>query len=149
MPSDTRHFAAARRASRRSTCVRGNKTGAVIVHRGRLIGRGASVCSPNGEAYGEPIVSCPRKAAGAGTGERYELCSPIHAEEAAIIAALKTLAAKAASSDLRGAILYLTGHYYACWRCAALLRFVGITDIRIDPETALTNPDCHHRPPES
>src|SRR3990167_358516 len=86
MPSDTRHFAAARRASRRSTCVRGNKTGAVIVHRGRLIGRGASVCSPNGEAYGEPIVSCPRKAAGAGTGERYELCSPIHAEEAAIFA---------------------------------------------------------------
>ncbi|MBI4134080.1 MAG: hypothetical protein HY475_01510 [Candidatus Terrybacteria bacterium] len=158
-PADEQFFAEARRMAKASTCLRGEHTGAVIVLNGAIIGIGAPACSPHGELYGTPVQHCPRDACDAKTGECYELCNPIHAEEAALFSALTTLwhlkcswAAKDqpwSPNQLASATLYLTGHYYPCWRCVAVLRYAGITDIRIDPETARINPNCHHRPPES
>ena len=103
----------AKAVSLRSTCLR-RKYGAVIVKNDAIVStgyngapRGTDNCCDTGE--------CIRKKLNIPSGERYELCRSVHAEQNAIISANR--------NDTNGATLYLAG---------------------IDADTGLTidTPDC-------
>lgn len=84
---------------KRSTCLRRNY-GVVIVKNDEIIATGY-----NGAARGEPNCydtgTCARQALGVPSGERYELCVAIHAEDNAITSAGR--------SRCQGATLYIVG----------------------------------------
>lgn len=89
----------AKAVSLRSTCLR-RKYGAVIVKNDVIVSTGyngaprsTENCCDTGE--------CLRKKLNVPSGERYELCRSVHAEQNAIISANR--------SDMRGATLYLAG----------------------------------------
>lgn len=74
-----------------------------------------------------PQTVCPRKKAGFGRGEGWELCRTIcgqicHAEEAAI---------KAAGTNAAGGTLYLIGHDTVCEQCTELLETAGVGHVVI------------------
>ena len=116
---DAKFFAEAKKASYSSTCLK-VQTGAVIVKEGKIIGRGANLCSPNGFNHGKKVKSCPRM--NLPSGEKYEICKPLHAELLAIL--------DAGAKNCRGAVMYLWGHYYACWHCQSIAHLVGIKEIK-------------------
>ena len=117
---------------RRSTCLRRNY-GVVIVKDDEIIATGY-----NGSARSEPnccdIETCARQKLGIPSGERYELCVAIHAEDNAITSAGR--------SRCQGATLYIVGReadgFYAnpqpCKMCrrkiinAGITRVVGLVD---------------------
>ena len=117
---------------RRSTCLRRNY-GVVIVKDDEIIATGY-----NGSARGElnccDIGTCARQKLGIPSGERYELCVAIHAEDNAITSAGR--------SRCQGATLYIVGReadgFYAnpqpCKMCrrkiinAGITRVVGLVD---------------------
>ena len=89
----------AKAVSLRSTCLR-RKYGAVIVKNDVIVSTGyngaprsTENCCDTGE--------CLRKKLNVPSGERYELCRSVHAEQNAIISANR--------NDMRGATLYLAG----------------------------------------
>lgn len=109
-------------AKEKSTCLKLN-TGAIIVNNGRIVGVGWNMCSP-GEGvfcHGEKVEECARMNLPSGQG--YELCKPIHAEVMAVL--------NAGIQNCKGAVLYLSGHYYACWNCESTVRFAGVKEIKI------------------
>jgi len=112
-------FAEAKKASQKSTCLK-IQTGAVIVKDGKIVGRGYNLCSPKGFNHGQKVRACPRK--NLATGDKYDLCKPLHAE---LVAVLNTRL-----EDCQGATMYLYGHYYPCWHCESVARFVGIKEIK-------------------
>lgn len=120
---DVNFFNEAKKAAQKSTCLK-IKNGAVIVKGGKIIGRGTNLCSPVGFNHGKKVKSCPRK--NLPSGEKYELCKPLHAE---LVAILNTGAEKC-----RGAVMYFYGHYYACWHCRSVARYVGIKGIKFQGE---------------
>jgi len=118
---EEKYFAEAERlALVNSTCLK-IKTGAVIVKKGKTIGRGWNLCSPEGFKHGQKVGKCPRF--GLKTGENYELCKPIHAEVMAIL--------NTGLKNCRGATMYLSGHWYACWHCQSLAYLAGIKEIKV------------------
>lgn len=86
-------------AASRSTCIR-RCYGAVIVKNDRVISTGYNG-SPKGCYNCSELNHCPREQLSIPSGERYELCRSLHAEENAIM--------RANPSDLEGATLYLAG----------------------------------------
>jgi dCMP deaminase len=119
--SDEYYFNRAKRLTEtKSTCLK-IKTAAVIVKNGRIIGRGYNLCSPEGFNHGKPVGSCLRMTTPTGTG--YELCKGVHAEVLAI--------ADSGAKNCKGAILYLSGHFYPCWHCESLARIVGVKEIKV------------------
>ena len=118
--NDDKFFAEAKKVARKqSTCLK-IQTGAVIVKDGKIIGRGANLCSPVGFKHGQKVKSCPRM--NLPSGEKYELCKPIHAEILAVL--------DAGAKNCKGTTMYLYGHYYACWHCQSIVRLVGIKEIK-------------------
>jgi len=65
----------------------------------------------------------------------------IDAEIVALVDALQN------GFDPQGATLHLTGHWGSCQTCTIILSRCGVISFCIDPETARTNPQCHHKPP--
>lgn len=120
---DTDFFAEAKKASQNSTCLK-IQTGAVIVRNKKIIGKGANLCSPVGFNHGQKVQSCPRM--NLPSGEKYELCKPIHAEIVAIL--------DAGPKNCKGAVMYFYGHYYACWHCESVAHLVGIKEIKYKGE---------------
>ena len=112
---------------KRSTCLRRNY-GVVIVKNDEIIATGY-----NGAARGEPNCcdtgKCARQALGVPSGERYELCVSIHAEDNAITSAGR--------SRCQGATLYIVGREadgtYAspqpCMMCRRKIINAGITKV--------------------
>ena len=112
---------------KRSTCLRRNY-GVVIVKNDEIIATGY-----NGAARGEPNCcdtgTCARQALGVHSGERYELCVAIHAEDNAITSAGR--------SRCQGATLYIVGREadgaYAspqpCMMCRRKIINAGITKV--------------------
>lgn len=112
---------------KRSTCLRRNY-GVVIVKNDEIIATGY-----NGAARGEPNCcdtgACARQALGVPSGERYELCVAIHAEDNAITSAGR--------SRCQGATLYIVGREadgaYAspqpCMMCRRKIINAGITKV--------------------
>ncbi|MEK7503278.1 MAG: hypothetical protein AAB556_02420 [Patescibacteria group bacterium] len=110
-----------------STCLKLN-TGAVIVKNGEIVGMGWNMCSP-GEGvfcHGDKVAECARMNLPSGQG--YELCKPIHAEVMAVLSA--------GMENCKGATLFLSGHYYACWNCESTVRFAGVAEIKIRDKNA-------------
>lgn len=85
--------------SKRSTCLRRNY-GAVIVNNDQIISTGYNG-SPRGTENCNELGQCERQKLNIPSGERYELCESIHAEQNAIISA--------ARKDMIGSTLYLAG----------------------------------------
>ena len=85
--------------SQRSTCLR-RRYGAVIVKNDEVISTGY-VGAPRGRKNCSDIGECIRQNMQIPRGERYELCSSVHAEVNAIISASR--------DKMIGASLYLTG----------------------------------------
>ena len=85
--------------SKRSTCLRRNY-GAVIVNNDQIISTGYNGSHRGNENCNE-LGHCERQKLNIPSGERYELCESIHAEQNAIISA--------ARKDMIGSTLYLAG----------------------------------------
>lgn len=89
----------AQTVAQRSTCLR-RKYGAVIVKNDEIISTGYNG-APRGCTNCTDIGSCKREEMNIPSGERYELCRSVHAEQNAIISA--------ARKDMIGSTLYLSG----------------------------------------
>lgn len=96
---DSYYLNIAKAVSLRSTCLR-RKFGAVIVKNDMIISTGYNG-APRGTENCCDTGDCLRKKLNVPSGERYELCRSVHAEQNAIIAANR--------NDMRGATLYLAG----------------------------------------
>lgn len=83
----------------RSTCIR-RRYGAIIVRDDEIIATGYNG-APRGRKNCGDLGMCKRDQLGIPTGERYELCRSVHAEQNAIISA--------ARKDCIGATMYLAG----------------------------------------
>ena len=83
----------------RSTCMM-RKYGAIIVRDDEIIATGYNG-APRGRKNCEDLGICKRDQMGIPSGERYELCRSVHAEQNAIISA--------ARKDCIGSTLYLAG----------------------------------------
>jgi len=106
--------------SLRSTCMR-RKVGAVIVKDNRILSTGY-----NGAPSGLPNCidncnRCYRSAHNIPSGQMLDMCYAVHAEQNAIMNALKT------GEDLRGAVLYV--NTYPCVTCFKLTVQSGIKEI--------------------
>lgn len=85
--------------SSRSTCLR-RQYGAVIVKDRVIISTGYNG-SPRGMENCVDIETCARKELNIPSGERYELCEAVHAEQNAII--------NGPPERMRGAVIYIAG----------------------------------------
>lgn len=83
----------------RSTCLR-RKYGAIIVKADEILSTGYNG-APRGRHNCSDLGSCPRETLNIPSGERYELCRSVHAEQNAIISC--------ARRDMLGSTLYLAG----------------------------------------
>ncbi|MBQ9011099.1 MAG: dCMP deaminase family protein [Bacilli bacterium] len=83
----------------RSTCLRRNY-GAVIVKNDEIISTGYNG-APRGRANCTDLKKCLREELNVPSGQQYELCRSVHAEQNAIISASRR--------DLLGSTLYLVG----------------------------------------
>lgn len=97
------------------------KTGAVVVKYGEVIGRGA-----NGSDY-HTRHGCERVRRGIPTGERYELCEGCHPKNHSEPRAIAD--AKKNGHNTKGADLYLWGHWWACEPCWNAMIAAGIGDV--------------------
>jgi dCMP deaminase len=113
----------ARVIAKRATCLR-RRVGALLVRDKRILATGY-----NGAPTGLPHcdeVGCRREQLGVPSGERYELCRALHAEQNAIIqAALHGV-------NTRGAVLYCTTQ--PCVTCAKMLINAGIVRVVYEGE---------------
>lgn len=108
----------ARLVASRSTCLR-RQVGAVLVKNERIISTGYNG-APRGLKHCLEI-GCLREKEGIPSGQRYELCRGVHAEQNAIInAALYGVATE-------GAIIYCTNQ--PCIICARMIINAGITKV--------------------
>ncbi|MBI5057555.1 MAG: cytidine deaminase [Nitrospirae bacterium] len=85
--------------SSRSTCLR-RKYGAVIVKDRVIVSTGYNG-SPRGLANCVDLGKCKRKELNIPSGERYELCEAVHAEQNAII--------NGPPDRMKGAVIYIAG----------------------------------------
>jgi len=91
----------AREVAQRGTCLR-RRFGAVIVKEDQIISTGY-VGAPRGTKNCSDIGTCPREEANIPSGERYELCRSVHAEQNAIINAAR------AGVSVLGGTMYIYG----------------------------------------
>lgn len=85
--------------SKRATCLR-RKFGAIIVNNDEIVATGYNG-APRGEKDCLELNVCERQRLNIPSGERYELCRSIHAEQNAIISA--------ARKETIGATIYIAG----------------------------------------
>jgi dCMP deaminase len=112
---------------KRSTCIR-RRYGAVIVRDDEIVSTGYNG-SPRGEVNCCDIGKCQREELNVPKGERYELCSAIHAEENALLSA--------ARKDCLGSKMYICGRTTdnaladgkPCLMCAKAIRNMGVTEV--------------------
>ena len=120
---DLRYLALAREQAADSDCVR-RQVGAVIVKQGSLIVAAANGTPPGCIPCNEG--GCPRCQSDILSGQAYDSCICIHAEQRAI-----ALAAAAGSSTV-GATMYVT--LRPCIPCLNLCFHAGILDVVYDEE---------------
>ena len=105
----------ARLVATRSTCQR-RQVGAVLVRDKRILSTGYNG-APSGMEHCT-LQGCLREQMGIPSGERYELCRSVHAEQNAIIQAAKH------GISIDGATLYCT--HSPCLICAKILVQAGV-----------------------
>lgn len=119
----------AEKIAEQSTCLR-RKYGAIIVKNDEIISTGYNG-APRGCKNCDDMGTCKREEMNIPSGERYELCRSVHAEQNAIISASRR--------DMIGGVLYLagidakTGKTLPCSEpCSLCKRFIlnsGITQV--------------------
>jgi dCMP deaminase len=129
-PSKADHYLnIALEVSKRGTCIRRNY-GCIIVKGDEIIATGYTG-APRGQHHCTEDA-CPRALLGVKTGERYELCRSVHAEQNAIISA--------ARKDMLGEDLYVIGTdrasgstlaVWPCLICRKLILNAGIERVYI------------------
>lgn len=107
-------------ASLRSTCIR-RKVGAVIVKDNVILSTGYNGAPSSLPNCCDDCNRCYRSAHNIPSGQCLDLCFAIHAEQNAILNALKT------GADLKGAVLFV--NTYPCSTCMKLTIQVGIKEI--------------------
>lgn len=115
----------------RSTCIR-RANGAVIVSPEDFVISTGYNGSCRGSKNCSDLNICKREELNIPSGERYELCVSVHAEQNAIISA---------RTDLKGSTLYLVGidaktgelnpSTFSCLLCSRLIKNVGIEKVII------------------
>ena len=123
-PSKTHYYLdIARVVSERSTCLRA-KWGAVIVKDDRIISTGYNG-APSGCRNCCDIEKCIREELNIPSGERYELCRSVHAEQNAII--------RASFSDMIDSTMYISGDQNGecCKMCKKMIINAGIKKVII------------------
>ena len=99
------------------------KTGAVVVADGTVIGKGA-----NGSKYHE-THECERVRLKMPSGQGYELCEGCHPKNHAEPSAIEDAKNNGHESQLKGASLYLWGHWWCCEPCWNAMIKAGISDV--------------------
>ena len=138
----------AAQVAKRGTCLRRNY-GAVIVKNDEIIATGYTG-APRGSANCCEIGSCRRQELNIPSGERYELCRSVHAEQNAIISASR--------SDMMGATLYLYGWEMKdgkfdhpvkgaepCMLCKRFIVNAGILEVVSYADESDTNPNTRFK----
>ena len=113
--------------SSRSTCLR-RKYGAVVVKDRVIISTGYNG-SPRGMKNCVDVNKCPRQEQNIPSGERYELCEAVHAEQNAII--------NGPPERMKGAAIYIAGFEEdksfaagnPCKLCDRMIRNAQITEV--------------------
>mgnify|MGYP004509152647 CR=1 FL=1 len=120
----------------RSTCIR-RMYGAVIVKDDEIISTGYNG-APRGRANCNLLGFCAREKLNIKSGEKYELCRSVHAEQNAIISASR--------SDILGSTMYLVGKNFkdgeyvvgsdCCSMCKRVVINSGVSRVvmRVDKE---------------
>lgn len=103
----------------RSTCLR-RKYGAVIVKDDRIVSTGYNG-APRGRKNCNELGECKREILNIPSGERYELCRAVHAEQNAII--------QAGQDRCQNATMYIWGHQMICILCKRFIVQAGIKDV--------------------
>ena len=109
--------------SSRSTCLR-RKLGAVVVKNKQILATGYNG-SPSGMVHCE-TAGCLREKLKIPSGQRYELCRSIHAEQNAFLQAARR------GISLDGATLYITAQ--PCVICAKMIINAGIKRVVLEGE---------------
>jgi dCMP deaminase len=110
----------AQTASKRASCLRGKKVGAVLVKERQILSTGYNG-APKGVKNCLEHGNCLREQKNLASGERLEICRATHAEQNAVAqAAYQGVATK-------GATLYTT--HFPCVLCAKLLINAGIKEV--------------------
>ena len=113
----------------RGTCKRRNY-GAVVVVKDEIISTGYSG-SPRGTSNCLDLEDCPRIVQGITSGDRYDLCRSVHAEQNAIISASR--------ADMIGGTMYIAGfdmntHFIVksnpCYLCIRFIIQAGIEIVK-------------------
>lgn len=102
-----------------SGCIK-QPTAAVIVKRGKIIGRGVNA--------GEKVEVCPRVIRNCPTGTGYEFCKTVCKQEGHCeVMAIRDTLNK--GSDPKGASMYLDGHWWVCEPCWDEIIRVGVSQV--------------------
>jgi len=104
--ADNEFMMAAKEAAETLSSDRAHPTGAVIVHKGTIVSRGA-----NGSDYHKKH-GCRRKEQNIPTGEGYELCEGCSPRNHAEQSAISKMQQGCENDDL-----YLWGHWWCCESC--------------------------------
>ncbi|MCL5411003.1 MAG: deaminase [Patescibacteria group bacterium] len=120
--SDNVFILAAKKAAEHKGCAK-QTTGAVIVKNGKIVAVGSNA--------GVHINVCPRVLRGSKTGTDYHFCKEVckqegHAEQTACGNA------KSKNIDVKGADLYLWGHWWCCEPCWNAMIEVGINNVYLE-----------------
>ena len=134
--------------AKRGTCLRRNY-GAVIVKNDEIIATGYTG-APRGSNNCCELGTCRRQELNIPSGERYELCRSVHAEQNAIISASR--------ADMIGATLYLYGWEMKdgkfdrpvkaadpCMLCKRFIVNAGIIEVISYADEEDKNPDTRYR----
>nr|AIA14431.1 Cytidine and deoxycytidylate deaminase zinc-binding region [uncultured bacterium] len=112
-------------------------TGSVVVHGGKVIGRGA-----NGSDYHRKH-GCERVRRGIPTGQGYELCEGCHPKNHSEPKAISDAKARHPAVDLTKADLYLWGHWWACEPCWNAIQKAGIRHVYLAEDSHKTFNKSH------
>lgn len=104
--------------SKKANCIKG-KVGAILVKNNKIIAEGTNSVPEGIEPCTEE--TCIRKQLNLKSGEKQELCFVVHAEQNALLDALKK------KIEVKGSILYVTKQ--PCIICAKMLINAGIKKI--------------------
>ena len=115
---DKKYMTLAIEESKNANCARG-KVGAIIVNNNKVLSKGNNSVPQGIQPCTED--TCMRKVHNLKSGERQELCRVVHAEQNAILNALKN------KKSLDGSTIYVTKS--PCMICAKLIISVGIKKI--------------------
>jgi len=110
----------AKTASKRASCFRGKKVGAVLVKDRQILATGYNG-APKGVKNCLELESCLRDEKGLASGERLEICRATHAEQNAVAQAAYQ------GVNTKGSTLYTT--HFPCVLCTKLLINAGVKEI--------------------